>query len=199
VGFFYLENNMQTKYRSKPSIDSLTGAQRVIDELVSHIYEGLIHKVSGVTYNVGDTNDVDFLIRTPVSPALVEIVGIILIGQGNPWNVELYETPTVTTPGIEATKQFMNMYRPKKSQTTDVILYDAPTISADGLLLDEGIFGGTVGQGNQAGGLGGNTFFFGWCLDPDSYYNIRIINNTGGLAPIGVDMFIRQTTLPEGE
>jgi hypothetical protein len=182
---------MKSKYISHPQAEKITGAQRVIQDIWSDVNEGLIHKISGISFSIADAGHDDFVILTPGSKYWVDVIGLVLIGEGNPWNVELYEAPTLT-PGDETDKISRNINRRIGNDDTNLKFYDASTVTDDGLLLDEGIFGGVAGQGNQQGGLGGGEFFQGWILAPDTYYNIRIVNNTGALATIGTDFAYKE-------
>jgi len=187
---------MQTKYRGKPAHDEFSGASRMIGEVSSNIYEGLVYKASGASFAIAAGAHAEFVLRTPAAPTLIQILGAILTGQGNPWRIELRED-VVGTLNPEIVGAFKNLNR-SSILSTNLTVYDNATITDDGLLLDEGDFGGTAGQGSNAGDIGGGLMFFGWMLKPDSNYSIRAINNTGTLATLGIDLVIRESTSPQG-
>jgi hypothetical protein len=176
-------------------LDYQSGCARTMPFIYSDANEGLIRKATGTEFfNIPDTGDDDILLLTPPDPDVIQSLGVALIGEGNFWRAEFREAPNINDVGPTKVNGF-NLNR-RLPDAHKLLIYDDPDIT-DGVLLDEGLFGGSTGQGNQSGTLGEALFFNGWIFKPSTYYQIRIVNLTGAAAGISVDFLWKESLLNE--
>lgn len=106
---------------------------------------------------------------------------IRLTCEGAPFWIELFEAPTTTVNGTDAT--VVNNNR-NSLNTSELLMYHAPTVTADGLQL-----GATMITGS--GSAGGSSEFseIEWILKPSTNYLIKITNKSGAARDFSLETF----------
>ena len=152
-------------------VDQYSGAVGSIDQEHLKIHEGKGFTVSKrfTIANVGGIHE--FL---AVVPALVfpHFRSFTVTSDGGPNDVDFYEGATYSAAGTAVTPFNNN----RNSLTiAKLLVYDAPTLTADGALLEPILIPGT----KQAGSFGSEASNE-WILKQDETYMIRLTNNTAG-------------------
>lgn len=152
-------------------VDSVSNAVRTLDTSHAHIHVGegytLAERVS--IANVGGT--FEYLLVNPTSN-FPHFRSITVASDGGPFDIDFYEDTTVSANGTLITN-----YNNKRSSsnTSNLLTYYTPTITADGTLLEPVLVPGT----KQTGSFGSEASEE-WNLKDNTNYMIRITNNTVG-------------------
>jgi len=153
-------------------VDQYSGAVGSIDQ--EHLK---IHKGQGFTVserltiaNVGGIYE--FLAIVPVG-TFPHFRSFTVTSDGGPNDVDFYEGATYSATGALVTSHNNNR---NSSNTATMLVYDTPTLTDDGVLLEPILIPGT----KQAGSFGSEASNE-WILRQDETYLIRITNNTAGV------------------
>lgn len=164
------------------SADQYSGAVGVIEQehLKIHQGKGFTLAVRLTIANVGGTYE--FL---GVVPAFVfpHFRNIIVASDGGPFDMDFYEAPTYSATGSAATPFNNNR---NSANTAGLLVYDTPTLTDDGTLLEAILIPGTK-QTGALGSEGSNE----WNLKQGEDYMIRVTNNTvgAGTSRFTINMF----------
>lgn len=153
-------------------VDPFTGAIGTIEQEHLQIHEGKGYTLTKrvIIANVGGTYE--FLIVVPAD-AYPHLRHIIVSSDGGPSDVDLYEDTGVSDPGTEIDPYNNNR---NSTNTPDMRVYDSPTVTADGTLIEPILIPGTK-QSGSFGSEGSNE----WILKQNATYMLRITNNTVGV------------------
>lgn len=163
-------------------VDEFSGAVGIIEQEHLKIHEGKLFTVSSILSitNAGGVKNV-----LGVNPVLSfpHFRNITVTADGGPFDIELFEDTVVSANGALITSYNNNR---NSILTPSLTVYDGPTITSDGTLLETTLVTGT----KQAGSFGTNASNE-WDLKPSSNYMIRITNNTagGGTTRFAINMF----------
>lgn len=156
----------------KAHVDPFSGAVGAIEQEHMKIHEGKGFTVSKrlTIANVGGIRELLAVVPVGVYP---HFRSFTVTSDGGPNDVDFYEGTTVSANGATITP--FNNDR-NSSTTAGLLVYDTPTITADGTLLEPILIPGT----KQAGSFGSEASNE-WILKADEAYMIRITNNTTGV------------------
>jgi len=163
-------------------IDQFSGAVGCIEQEHLKIHEGkgftLAKRLS--IANVGGTHEFLGIVPALVYPHFRKIT---VASDGGPFDVDFYEGTTVSDNGTAVTACNNNR---NSATTAELLIYDTPTITGDGTLLEPILIPGTK-QSGALGSEGSNE----WDLKQDEKYMIRITNNTtgGGSSNFTINIF----------
>lgn len=152
-------------------VDQFTGAVGVIEQEHLQIHNGQGFTVSEriIIPNVGGTHE--FLAVVPVD-VFPHFRSFTVTSDGGPNDVDFYEGATFSAPGTP-----IDPFNNNRNSINEagMIVYNEPTITADGTLLEPILIPGT----KQSGSFGSEASNE-WILKQDETYMIRITNNTVG-------------------
>lgn len=156
--------------------DAFTGSIVQIEIPHAAIHLGKYFSHSGVI-TLGNGETYNHLIKTPAPGGkYIHFRMFSFASTSAPVVHRFYESPTVIAEGTSQTG--LNFNRNHSNATLG--LYHAPTLSANGTLLDTKVAVGTIG----AGGLG-QTSGTEWVLLQGAYYLSSVTNDSGDSADIG--------------
>ncbi len=182
---------MSKSYANNPRNEDFFGGNVSVASLIAEAAGGRIHVIKESAAAVADGTSIDLIISTPADKEIC-LVGIDFSGGNTPWNAVLYEDPTFTGGSL-------NSFKNKKRSSSFVALtklIDGVTVTVEGTELEPAVFGGAAaGQGNRNSSIGGALAFPYWFLKADSFYLIRITNNTGNAEDVFMDLYIREEDL----
>ena len=163
-------------------VDEFSGAIGVIEQehLKIHEGKGFTLAVRLTIANVGGTHE--FLGVVPAF-SFPHFRNITVASDGGPVDVDFYEAPTYSVTGSTVTPFNNNR---NSSTTANLAIYDAPTLTDDGVLLEPILIPGTK-QSGSLGSEGSNE----WNLKQGEDYMIRVTNNTvgAGTSRFTINMF----------
>jgi len=113
----------------------------MVENAQNHIHNGEMFRVNAV-FSLGVSGTRFALIRTGSTP--VHIYGDLTASGASKLN--FYEAPTTTADGTPAT--VLNKRR-DSTNTSNVLAFDSPTVTANGTLLDPFILTGTINAGGK--------------------------------------------------
>ena len=152
-------------------IDQYSGAVGSIEQEHLKIHEGkgftLAQRIS-IT-NLGGTYEFLGVVPANVFPHFRHIT---VSSDGGPSDVDFYEGATYSATGSAITPYNNNR---NSITTAELLVYDSPTLTTDGTLLEPILIPGTK-QAGSLGSEGSNE----WNLKENEAYMIRITNNTAG-------------------
>ncbi len=164
------------------NVDLYSGAVGVIEQEHLKIHEGKLFTIAKrfTVTNVGGTHEFLGVVPAAVFP---HFRSLTITSDGGPNDVDFYEDTTVSANGAAVTP-----YNNNRNSITipELLIYDIPTITGDGTLLEPILIPGT----KQAGSFGSEASNE-WILKASSNYMIRITNNTvgAGTSNFTINMF----------
>jgi len=166
-------------------VDQYSGAVGVIEQEHLKIHEGKLFTVAKrlvIDDSGGTTPTHEFLGAVPAG-VFPHFRKITITSDGGPLDVDFYEETTVSDNGIAVTSYNNNR---NSTNAAGLLIYDSPTITDDGTILEPILIPGT----KQAGSFGSEASNE-WILKADTNYMIRIINNTtgAGTSKFTINMF----------
>lgn len=152
-------------------VDQFSGAIGFIEQEHLKIHEGKGFTIAKrlTIANVGGIHE--FLGIVPAA-SFPHFRSIIVAADGGPFDIDFYEGTTVSANGTAVTPQNNNR---NSTNTANLDIYDTPTITNDGTLIEPVLVPGTK-QSGSLGSEGSNE----WNLKVSTNYMIRITNNTTG-------------------
>lgn len=163
-------NYLQTGYVA-PFVDPLHNCVVVLDEEHSKIHQGKLFTLAK-RVNIANVGGVATFLGIVPAAVYPHFRNITVSSDGGPFDVDFYEGTTVSANGAA-----IAAYNNNRNATTvpGLLVYDTPTITADGILLEPILIPGT----KQSGSLGSDSSNE-WILKENTKYLIRITNNTTG-------------------
>lgn len=155
-------------------VDQYSGAIGTIDQEHLKIHQGkgfTLAKRIVIDDTGGATPTHEFLGIVPAG-VFPHFRSITVSSDGGPVDVDLYEGTTVSANGTAITPYNNNR---NSGTTAAMTVFESPTITTDGTLLEPIIIPGTKQQGSF-----GSEASNEWNLKADTIYMIRITNNTIG-------------------
>jgi len=166
----------------KTYIDEFSHAVGVIEQehLKIHQGKGFTLATRLTISNVGGTHEFLGVVPAFVYPHFRKIT---VASDGAPFDVDFYEAPIYSATGSSATPFNNNR---NSSNTAGLVVYDTPTLTDDGVLLEAILIPGSK-QIGALGTEGSNE----WNLKQGEDYMIRITNNTvgAGTSRFTINMF----------
>ena len=162
---------------NKPSSsDPSSAISTVLDSKTFYIHQGLAFSHSGKT-TLANGASYYHLFRTPsnISPHVWQI---LIQSDATPFDVYILEGTAVGANGTAQTP--INMNR-NSSTVSQVSVYNGPTVTNDGTIIDYFLIAGS----KQSGGIGeGNEIELIW--KPSTNYAVKVTNNGTGIANFGL-------------
>jgi len=164
--FFLTDENGKSAY-----VDKYSGAVGVIEQEHLKIHLGQAYTVSDrfTILNAGGIREFLAIVPAGVFP---HFRSFTVTSDGGPNDVDFYEGTTVSANGTLITPRNNNRNLPDNAE---LLVYDSPTVTDDGLSLEPILIPGT----KQSGSFGSEASNE-WILKQDEVYMIRIVNNTVG-------------------
>jgi len=153
------------------SVDQYSGAVGVIEQEHLKIHEGKGYTV-GARFTIGNGGGTyDFLGIVPAGVYPHFRTMAVSLDDG-PFDIDFYEAATVSANGTAVTANNNNR---NSTNTPDLDIYDSPTVTTVGNLLEPVL----VPSVNKIGALGVGASNE-WILKESTIYLIRVTNNTSG-------------------
>lgn len=161
-------------------VDSATGAVQTIDWEHSRIHSSKAFLVNG-KHTIANGASLDILLSNPAGnyPHLRAATANVT---GAPFDVCIYEAPTVSANGTAATARNLNR---NSAATANLLAYTGPTVTGTGTELECSIVPGA----KQTGGSGIDNIQMEWVLKANTLYLVRFTNNSGGSEDASIKLF----------
>lgn len=161
-------------------VDPFAEGLVTIDTVHSRIHQGIFYTANALDLTLADNASITFLIRTADNQgAHANPLGIA----GGDAELTFFEAPTVTGAGTPLSTINKNRFSSNEAKT---LVFLTPSLSADGLELDDHLIVGGVGPVQSVGGSGG--FENEWILKTDTEYVLRITNRSGAPQPVHLQL-----------
>lgn len=155
-----------------PILADLSGGIPVITEFQSAVHNGESFCYSANQIGLTNTSTVVLLGRTGAKQ--VHFDGFSVRASQAPFRIQFYEAPTVSNAGTILTSRRRNR---SNANTSLMAIYQTPTYSASGILLDDDLIVETSQGNNQ--NSGGGSVDDGWVLKANTDYLIVMTNLSG--------------------
>lgn len=149
----------------------------IINTTAVAVVNGQSFTANNQSLTVANGADFDTLIRTGSSQSVFGF-SILVLGD---FNTQFRETITVSATGVSVS--IFNRNR-NSTKTIDVTIFDSPTVTGIGTLLDEVFL--PAGTRNSATTQGGESNR--WILKPSTDYLVRMTNSSGQISSTNISM-----------
>ncbi|KKK71598.1 hypothetical protein LCGC14_2912300 [marine sediment metagenome] len=171
--------NGKTVKFNNAEVDEITPSLTIITIPHNRIHVGDMYSASHLFIDVASTADAEILVKVGSNKFLHFIFSV---SAGAEAYVYFFENPTITDDGT--TVNIYNMNR-RSSNTSDITVYQNPTIGAVGTQLSTDLLPGAVKKMDVGGNIRQDTE---WVLKENNNYLIRATNNGAGAESVAIQL-----------
>jgi hypothetical protein len=159
--------------------DSVSHGLIQVDTTHARIHQGVYFSIGLTNLALADNASMNCLLRTGVNGVHMRPSGVA----GGDARFFVFEDTTTSADGTEGFATNRNRI---SSFTHKLRIFEGPTITADGALLDEHLIIGGTGRTFSIGGASGLTNE--WMFQKNSVYLFRLTNISGAVQPVNLHL-----------